>query len=164
MQVNPPAHNPSSTGFMIRFSILLGLIIGGFYPAAKATTLAPKPPVLLKQNAQWWNQSNRPHPVQGWDTFTQSIKNYHPNIKQDLLEAALKAFYQIRALPGLKKKPSTSELIDWLKLLLAEEIPPEALYSQDEKIVVPPLHGALLKNEQDIHLFERLVMMNRNHR
>jgi TonB family protein len=82
MQVNPPAHNPSSTGFMIRFSILLGLIIGGFYPAAKATTLAPKPPVLLKQNAQWWNQSTRPHPVQGWDTFTQSIKNYHPNIKQ----------------------------------------------------------------------------------
>jgi len=78
--------------------------------------------------------------------------------------AALKAFYQVRSLPGLKKKPSTSELIDWLKLLLAEDIPPEALQSSDEKIVVPPLHGALLKNEQDIHLFERLVMMNRNHR
>jgi MoxR-like ATPase len=89
---------------------------------------------------------------------------HHPNIKQELLEAALKAFYQIRSLPGLKKKPSTSELIDWLKLLLAEDISPQALYSDDEKIVVPPLHGALIKNEQDIQLFERLVMMNRNHR
>jgi MoxR-like ATPase len=69
-----------------------------------------------------------------------------------------------KGLPDLKKKPSTSELIDWLKLLLAEDIPPEALFSEDEKIVVPPLHGALLKNEQDVHLFERLVMMNRNHR
>lgn len=88
---------------------------------------------------------------------------HHPNIKQDLLKSALKAFYQIRALPGLKKKPSTFELIDWLKLLLAENIPPEVLFSDDDKIV-PPLHGALLKNEQDIHLFERLVMMNRNHR
>jgi len=97
-------------------------------------------------------------------TMQSIVDVHHPNIKQDLLESALKAFYQIRALPGLKKKPSTSELIDWLKLLLAEDIPPEALYSQDDKIVVPPLHGALLKNEQDIHLFERLVMMNRNHR
>ena len=97
-------------------------------------------------------------------TMQSIVDVHHPNIKQDLLEAALKAFYQIRALPGLKKKPSTSELIDWLKLLLAEDIPAEALYAHDEKIVVPPLHGALLKNEQDIHLFERLVMMNRNHR
>ena len=70
----------------------------------------------------------------------------------------------MRALPGLKKKPSTSELIDWLKLLLAEDIAPEALHSGDDKIVVPPLHGALLKNEQDVHLFERLVQMNRNNR
>jgi MoxR-like ATPase len=98
------------------------------------------------------------------DTMQRIVDVHHPKIKQDLLEAALKSFYQIRALPGLKKKPSTSELIDWLKLLLAEDIAPEALYSQDEKIVVPPLHGALLKNEQDVHLFERLVMMNRNHR
>ena len=89
---------------------------------------------------------------------------HHPNIQQELLEAALQSFYQIRSLPGLKKKPSTSELIDWLKLLLAEEIPAEALHSGDDKITIPPLHGALLKNEQDIHLFERLVMMNRNHR
>ena len=97
-------------------------------------------------------------------TMQSIVDVHHPNIKQDLLDAALKSFYQIRALPGLKKKPSTSELIDWLKLLLAEDIPAEALYSSDEKIVVPPLHGALLKNEQDVHLFERLVMMNRNHR
>jgi MoxR-like ATPase len=89
---------------------------------------------------------------------------HHPHIKEDLLDAALKSFYQIRSLPGLKKKPSTSELIDWLKLLLAEDIPASALFSTDEKIVIPPLHGALLKNEQDIQLFERLVMMNRNHR
>ena len=89
---------------------------------------------------------------------------HHPNIKQALLDAALKSFYQMRALPGLKKKPSTSELIDWLKLLLAEDIAPEALHSGDDKIVVPPLHGALLKNEQDVHLFERLVQMNRNNR
>lgn len=97
-------------------------------------------------------------------TMQRIVDVHHPHIKQDLLEAALQSFYQIRALPGLKKKPSTSELIDWLKLLLAEDIPPEALFSKDEKIVVPPLHGALLKNEQDLHLFERLIMMNRNHR
>jgi MoxR-like ATPase len=97
-------------------------------------------------------------------TMQSIVDVHHPNIKQDLLAAALKSFYQIRSLPGIKKKPSTSELIDWLKLLLAEDIPAHALHSQDEKIVVPPLHGALLKNEQDVHLFERLVMMNRNHR
>jgi len=98
------------------------------------------------------------------DTMQRIVDVHHPKIKQDLLDAALKSFYQIRSLPGLKKKPSTSELIDWLKLLLAEDIPAQALHSQEEKIVVPPLHGALLKNEQDVHLFERLVMMNRNHR
>ena len=76
----------------------------------------------------------------------------------------LKSFYQIRALPGLKKKPSTSELIDWLKLLLAEDIAPAELYQTDENVLIPPLHGALLKNEQDLQLFERLVLMNRNHR
>jgi MoxR-like ATPase len=97
-------------------------------------------------------------------TMQQIVDVHYPHIKQDLLEAALQSFYQIRALPGLKKKPSTSELIDWLKLLLAEEIPSEALFSKDQKIIVPPLHGALLKNEQDLHLFERLIMMNRNHR
>ena len=67
----------------------------------------------------------------------------------------------MREIPGLKKKPSSSELLDWLKLLLAEDIPPEALKSQDKKTVIPPLHGALLKNEQDVQLFERLVFMAR---
>jgi len=70
-------------------------------------------------------------------------------------------FFEVREVPGLKKKPSTSELLDWLKLLLAEDIPPEALRSKDRKAIIPPLHGALLKNEQDVHLFERLVFMTR---
>ena len=98
------------------------------------------------------------------ETMTSIVDVHHPNIKNDLLSAALKSFYQIRSLPGLKKKPSTSELIDWLKLLLAEDISSDVLYSDDEKITIPPLLGALLKNEQDTSLFERLVSMNRNHR
>ena len=81
-----------------------------------------------------------------------------------MLAQALQTFYEVRDVPGLKKKPSTSELLDWLKLLLAEDIPAEALRSQDTKTVVPPLHGALLKNEQDVHLFERLVFMSRTNR
>ena len=95
----------------------------------------------------------------------QSIVDVHfPGIKQSLLKEALQVFFELRDVPGLKKKPSTSELLDWLKLLLAEDIPPEALRSQDRKVTVPPLHGALLKNEQDVHLFERLVFMARNNR
>jgi MoxR-like ATPase len=89
---------------------------------------------------------------------------HFPNLKKTLLKEALESFFQIRELPGLKKKPSTSELLDWLKLLVAEDIPPEALRSQDSKAVIPPLHGALLKNEQDVHLFERLVFMARHNR
>ncbi|XQU67953.1 MoxR family ATPase [Cupriavidus sp. H18C1] len=89
---------------------------------------------------------------------------HYPGIKRELVSAALEAFYEMRNLPGLKKKPSTSELIDWLKLLMAEDIPPEALRSPDKKAAIPPLHGALLKNEQDVHLFERLVFMNRANR
>jgi len=95
----------------------------------------------------------------------QAIVDVHfPGLKKELLAAALKNFYDVRNLPGLKKKPSTSELLDWLKLLLAEDIPAEALHSQDDKVVVPPLVGALLKNEQDVTLFEKLVFMQRNHR
>jgi MoxR-like ATPase len=89
---------------------------------------------------------------------------HHPNIKKDLLAAALQSFYEIRNLSGLKKKPSPSELIDWLKLLMAEDITAEQLKSADGKTNTPPLHGALLKNEQDVHLFERLVFMNRQNR
>jgi len=95
----------------------------------------------------------------------QSIVDVHfPGIKRELLAAALKTFYDVRNLPGLKKKPSTSELLDWLKLLVAEDIPLQALQSQDEKVSVPPLVGALLKNEQDVTLFEKLVFMQRHNR
>ena len=86
---------------------------------------------------------------------------HFPGIKQRLVTEALQLFYEVREVPGLKKKPSTSELLDWLKLLLAEDIPPEALKSSDRKAFIPPLHGALLKNEQDVHLFERVVFMAR---
>ena len=98
------------------------------------------------------------------ETMQQIVDVHFPTLKKDLLAQALDTFYQLRDVPGLKKKPSTSELLDWLKLLLAEDIPPEALRSQDQKAIVPPLHGALLKNEQDVHLFERLVFMSRNNR
>ena len=95
----------------------------------------------------------------------QAIVDVHfPGLKKELLAAALKNFYDVRNLPGLKKKPSTSELLDWLKLLVAEDIPADALHSQDEKVSVPPLVGALLKNEQDVSLFEKLVFMQRHNR
>jgi len=95
----------------------------------------------------------------------QSIVNVHfPDLKKQLLSAALKNFYDVRNLPGLKKKPSTSELLDWLKLLVAEDIPLEVLQSKDDKVAVPPLVGALLKNEQDVSLFEKLVFMQRHNR
>ena len=84
-----------------------------------------------------------------------------PNLKKNLLSAALQAFYKIRDVRGLKKKPSTSELLDWIKLLLAEDIPPEALHSKNARSAIPPLYGALLKNEQDVHLFEQLVFLDR---
>jgi len=98
------------------------------------------------------------------DTMQDIVDVHFPNLKKDLLAQALETFYQVREIAGLKKKPSTSELLDWLKLLLAEDIPADALRSRDAKLVVPPLHGALLKNEQDVHLFERLVVMARNNR
>ncbi|CAG0928245.1 MAG: hypothetical protein EFKGCFLK_01423 [Rhodocyclaceae bacterium] len=95
----------------------------------------------------------------------QSIVDVHfPGLKQTLLREALEVFFELREIPGLKKKPSTSELLDWLKLLMAEDIPPEALRSKDQKAAIPPLHGALLKNEQDVHLFERLAFMARQNR
>ena len=89
------------------------------------------------------------------------VKVHFPALKQELLQAAMRQFYQLRSLPGIKKKPSTSELIDWLKLLLAEEIPLTALQSSDTQISVPPLLGALLKNEQDVSLLEKMVLMAR---
>lgn len=97
-------------------------------------------------------------------TMQKIVDVHFPTLKKDLLAAALKNFYDVRNLPGLKKKPSTSELIDWLKLLVAEDVPVDALQSKDEKVSIPPLVGALLKNEQDLTLFEKLVFMQRNNR
>ena len=97
-------------------------------------------------------------------TMQQIVDVHFPGLKKELLAAAMKTFYEIRNLPGLKKKPSTSELLDWLKLLVAEDISAEALHSQDNMVAVPPLVGALLKNEQDVSLFEKLVFMQRHHR
>ena len=98
------------------------------------------------------------------DTMAKIVDVHYPGLKKELLKEALEVFFELREVPGLKKKPSTSELIDWLKLLLAEDIPPEALRARDHKTAVPPLHGALLKNEQDVHLFERLVFMAKHNR
>jgi MoxR-like ATPase len=97
-------------------------------------------------------------------TMEKIVDVHFPGIKKMMLREALEVFFELRDVPGLKKKPSTSELIDWLKLLLAEDIPPDALRSKDRKTIIPPLHGALLKNEQDVHLFERLVFISRNSR
>jgi len=95
------------------------------------------------------------------DTMNQIIEVHYPGIQKRLVAEALNLFYDMRDVSGLKKKPSTSELLDWLKLLMAEDLPPEALRAKDAKTAVPPLHGALLKNEQDVHLFERLAFMTR---
>ncbi|NCT82034.1 MAG: MoxR family ATPase [Comamonadaceae bacterium] len=98
------------------------------------------------------------------ETMKKIVDVHFPTLKKDLLAAALKNFYDVRNLPGLKKKPSTSELIDWLKLLLAEDVPVDALQAKDDKVSIPPLVGALLKNEQDLTLFEKLVFMQKNNR
>lgn len=95
------------------------------------------------------------------DTMKDIVDVHFPGLKKELLAEAMNVFFDLRELPGLKKKPSTSELLDWLKLLLAEDIPAEALKETDVKKNLPPLYGALLKNEQDVHLFERLVFMSR---
>jgi MoxR-like ATPase len=97
-------------------------------------------------------------------TMQDIVAVHFPDLKGELLALALKAFYEIRSLPGLKKKPSTSELLDWIKLLLAEDIPLSALQSKDDNVVLPPLLGALLKNEQDVTLFQKLLHMQSRHR
>lgn len=95
------------------------------------------------------------------DTMARIVEVHYPNLKADLLRDALTLFYEVRDVPGLKKKPSTSELLDWIRLLLVEDVSPEVLRQRDPKKLIPPLHGALLKNEQDVHLFERLAFMSR---
>ena len=95
------------------------------------------------------------------DTMRQIVQVHHPDVQKRLVSDAMNVFYGIREVPGLKKKPSTSELLDWIKLLMVEDIPAEALRSGDSKDLIPPLYGALLKNEQDVHLLERLAFLNR---
>jgi len=95
------------------------------------------------------------------DTMEQIVQAHYPDIRKDLTREALNVFFQVREVPGLKKKPSTAELLDWLKLLMVEDLPVEALRSNEKQLVIPPLYGALLKNEQDVHLFERLAFLAR---
>ncbi|MDX1737502.1 MAG: MoxR family ATPase [Alphaproteobacteria bacterium] len=98
------------------------------------------------------------------ETMEEIVQVHFPDIKKNLLQAALGMFYEIREVSGLKKRPSTSELLDWIKLLLVEDIPAEILREADPRKAIPPLHGALLKNEQDVHLFERLAFISRQQR
>jgi MoxR-like ATPase len=98
------------------------------------------------------------------ETMAQIVAVHHPRLKQELLKEALEVFFDLREVPGLKKKPSTSELLDWLKLLMAEDLPAEALRDSTKRKLLPPMYGALLKNEQDVHLFERVMFMTRRNR
>ena len=98
------------------------------------------------------------------ETMERILHTHYPDIRADLTREALNVFFQIREVGELKKKPATSELLDWLKLLMIEDMPAEALRSTDSKVAIPPLYGALLKNEQDVHLFERLAFLNRARR
>jgi MoxR-like ATPase len=95
------------------------------------------------------------------ETMERIVQTHYPDIRQDLARDALNVFFQIRDVPGLKKKPTTAELLDWLKLLMVEDLPADALRTNEKHLVIPPLHGALLKNEQDVHLFERLAFLAR---
>ena len=138
------------------------------YETGETITAKQRPVIIITSN----NEKDLPdaflrrcffHYIQFPDANTmEQIVNVHfPDIKSRLLSAALKRFYEVRDMPGLKKKPSTSELLDWLKLLLVEDIDPETIKEADPKKIIPPLHGALLKNEQDVHLFERLAFLSR---
>jgi len=95
------------------------------------------------------------------DTMARIVEVHYPGIRDELVREAMEAFFDLREVPGLKKKPTTSELLDWLKLLMADDIPPDALRSREDGRILPPLHGALLKSEQDVHLLERLIFMSR---
>ena len=138
------------------------------YETGETVTAKNRPIIIITSN----NEKDLPdaflrrcffHYIQFPDSETMSkiVDVHFPDIKPRLLSAAMTRFFEIRNMPGLKKKPSTSELLDWLKLLLVEDIDPETLKESDPKKLIPPLHGALLKNEQDVHLFERLAFLNR---
>ena len=141
------------------------------YETQKLVTAKHRPAIIITSN----NEKELPdaflrrcffHYIKFPDKETmQRIVDVHfPNLKKTLLREALEVFFEIREVPGLKKKPSTSELLDWLKLLMAEDISPETLRGKDSSKIMPPLAGALLKNEQDVHLFERLAFMSRHNR
>ena len=98
------------------------------------------------------------------ETMQKIVEAHYPAIKPRLVEEAMRSFFSLRETPGLKKKPTTSELLDWLKLLLNEDVSPETLREREAKKLIPPLHGALLKNEQDVHLFEKLAFLSRRER
>ena len=106
------------------------------------------------------------HYIEFPDTVTMEkiVEVHHPGLKKELVSRAMDIFFEVRKVPGLKKKPSTSELIDWLKLLMADDIPEDILKDKDAKTAIPPLYGALLKNEQDVHLLEKLAFMHRANR
>ncbi len=138
------------------------------YETGETIKSAQRPIVMITSN----NEKELPdaflrrcffHYIKFPDTETMKaiVDVHHPDIKGRLVQEALKIFYDIREVPGIKKKPSTSELLDWLKLLMNEDITAETLREQDPRKLIPPLHGALLKNEQDVHLFERLAFMTR---
>ena len=138
------------------------------YETGETITAKQRPVIIITSN----NEKDLPdaflrrcffHYIQFPDeeTMADIVKVHFPDLKQRMLSAALKRFFAVRAMPGLKKKPSTSELLDWLKLLLVEDIDPETIKEADPKKMIPPLHGALLKNEQDVHLFERLAFLTR---
>ncbi len=138
------------------------------YETGETITAKARPVIIITSN----NEKDLPdaflrrcffHYIQFPDeeTMKQIVDVHFPDIKTRLLSAAMKRFFDIRSMPGLKKKPSTSELLDWLKLLMIEDIDPETLRETDTKKSIPPLHGALLKNEADVHLFERLAFLTR---
>jgi MoxR-like ATPase len=95
------------------------------------------------------------------ETMERIVQTHYPDLRRDMAREALNVFFQVREVPGLKKKPSTAELLDWLKLLMMEDLPADALRTNEKHLVIPPLYGALLKNEQDVHLFERLAFLAR---
>jgi MoxR-like ATPase len=141
------------------------------YETGETVRAAKRPLVIITSN----NEKELPdaflrrcffHYIQFPDrpTMEAIVATHFPNLKHNLVEEALRLFFQMREVPGLKKKPSTSELLDWLKLLLNEDITPEQLRESDASKLIPPLHGALLKNEQDVHMFERLAFLHRRER
>ena len=141
------------------------------YETKEVVKAATRPIIIITSN----NEKELPdaflrrcffHYIEFPDTVTMEkiVEVHHPGLKRELVSRAMDIFFEVRKVPGLKKKPSTSELIDWLKLLMADDIPADILKDKDAKNAIPPLYGALLKNEQDVHLLEKLAFMHRANR